>query len=479
MFKSKNFCHIASNNRNQVKVGVFVYRTTDDLETVTASGYFNERIIDINLHDLIIHEQIDATDNTKVESNILCVSQRSLDNVGTVVVKTGLEHEVEELEQDLSTLQQYVDRTFVKKDGTSVMTGKLQFDASSQGEGVTIGINPNGTNFEFYYKYPNYSAQVLTKITYNGIEPGASTQTLGTRFNRYANAYIKAVNNGYDISVPVTNSADTLALKSQVDLAANSGTQLRDKGVWYAKMDPETTPPATAEVEGRNYADFTQVDGNNNPIIVIYTYTSGSWVSSETITPPASYNGYLPITSKFWDIQEQTGQQGGLVLWDYSHKTFTPYPRIISTDGLAIVNSTFSNGTLTNVITTMPATPIDKTVVNKKYVVDYVDSVFPSGSDYVVETQLPTALNNYTWYRKYKSGWVEQGGVTSTDGTQTLPVEMADTNYTALRTNGNGRAGTAANEYYTSIMQKTTTSIFISLDANVTPVSWEVKGVAA
>ena len=33
-----------------------------------------------------------------------------------------------------------------------------------------------------------------------------------------------------------------------------------------------------------------------------------------------------------------------------------------------------------------------------------------SGADAVIEYQIPTAENNYTWYRKYKSGWVEQGG---------------------------------------------------------------------
>lgn len=57
-----------------------------------------------------------------------------------------------------------------------------------------------------------------------------------------------------------------------------------------------------------------------------------------------------------------------------------------------------------------------------------------AGADYVVESQLPTADNNYTWYRKYKSGWVEQGGTTSITSTAdgvvaTLAVEMADTNY--------------------------------------------------
>lgn len=55
--------------------------------------------------------------------------------------------------------------------------------------------------------------------------------------------------------------------------------------------------------------------------------------------------------------------------------------------------------------------------------------------DYVVEIQLPTADNNYTWYRKYKSGWVEQGGRTDGDrqiSTITMPVSMANTNYIVL-----------------------------------------------
>lgn len=59
-----------------------------------------------------------------------------------------------------------------------------------------------------------------------------------------------------------------------------------------------------------------------------------------------------------------------------------------------------------------------------------------SGADYVVESQLPTALNNYTWYRKYKSGWVEQGGqvtqATTSQQALVFPVEMSDANYQVL-----------------------------------------------
>lgn len=66
-------------------------------------------------------------------------------------------------------------------------------------------------------------------------------------------------------------------------------------------------------------------------------------------------------------------------------------------------------------------------------------SNIPSNIDYVVESQAPTAQNNYTWYRKYKSGWVEQGGMlsyshtagTTTNWEATFAVPMADTNFTA------------------------------------------------
>ena len=62
-------------------------------------------------------------------------------------------------------------------------------------------------------------------------------------------------------------------------------------------------------------------------------------------------------------------------------------------------------------------------------------------ADYVIAFQAPTSANEYTWYRKYKSGWVEQGGIWTgnqvcSEGqeinpTITLPVAMNSTNYFA------------------------------------------------
>lgn len=59
-----------------------------------------------------------------------------------------------------------------------------------------------------------------------------------------------------------------------------------------------------------------------------------------------------------------------------------------------------------------------------------------TNADYVVEWQAPNAENNYTWYRKYKSGWIEQGGksfadisIANNDIAVNFPIQMKDNNY--------------------------------------------------
>lgn len=61
-------------------------------------------------------------------------------------------------------------------------------------------------------------------------------------------------------------------------------------------------------------------------------------------------------------------------------------------------------------------------------------------ADAVIDYQEPTAENGYTWYRKYVSGWVEQGGIVdygsygynARSSAVTLPVIMQDSNYQVL-----------------------------------------------
>jgi hypothetical protein len=98
----------------------------------------------------------------------------------------------------------------------------------------------------------------------------------------------------------------------------------------------------------------------------------------------------------------------------------------------------------------------------------------PENYDYVVASQEPTSANGYTWYRKYKSGWVEQGGeTTSATSTVALPIEMADTNY-HIQATPNGTGGTS---YYASFGVRTSTTT-VTIYGNSVGSWWQVSGMA-
>ena len=105
--------------------------------------------------------------------------------------------------------------------------------------------------------------------------------------------------------------------------------------------------------------------------------------------------------------------------------------------------------------------------------------------DYVVEWKAPTS-DDPSWYRKYKSGWIEQGGFvasTATDyeeQTVTFPKTMANNNYTVQVTAQSNYTGTDAvkgRSYY----NPTTTSIkvFPQKNAICVGVSWQITGMGA
>ena len=105
--------------------------------------------------------------------------------------------------------------------------------------------------------------------------------------------------------------------------------------------------------------------------------------------------------------------------------------------------------------------------------------------DYVVDWQIPTSANGYTWYRKYADGWVEQGGLLSVAGDNnahavTFAIEMQDTNYMAniqryTATAGQGAAATVGDFTITNL---TKTSLSVPRGYNG-PIRWEVKGMSA
>ena len=102
----------------------------------------------------------------------------------------------------------------------------------------------------------------------------------------------------------------------------------------------------------------------------------------------------------------------------------------------------------------------------------------------VIAFQAPTAANNYTWYRKYADGWVEQGQHYRSGGNGvdiTLPIPMADSNYTVRLTQYNNDAG---GTYFQCQYYGSTTTVFYVISQygsskTARPFDWEVKGIAA
>lgn len=104
----------------------------------------------------------------------------------------------------------------------------------------------------------------------------------------------------------------------------------------------------------------------------------------------------------------------------------------------------------------------------------------------LVAVQRPTADNNYTWYRKYSDGWVEQGGTTSFPAAGTssvtktinLIVPMANNKYAVNPC----PFWSAPSAYYGwQISNKTTSSVtftgYSATDNN--NVVWQVSGMGA
>lgn len=107
--------------------------------------------------------------------------------------------------------------------------------------------------------------------------------------------------------------------------------------------------------------------------------------------------------------------------------------------------------------------------------------------DTVVAFQIPTAANNYTWYRKYASGWVEQGGYGDLGGVQSsptativFPLSMANVYYGINISCIRGDSGNF--KMAQGVQTNTTTGMtfgFYASSDGCRYYTWEVKGMAA
>ena len=109
-----------------------------------------------------------------------------------------------------------------------------------------------------------------------------------------------------------------------------------------------------------------------------------------------------------------------------------------------------------------------------------------------MEEQAPTSANNYTWYRLYNDGWIEQGGynflaaiISNTFFVESLPITMKDANYQVLLSCASKSQNFHSGHDFTLFSDNYTTTTFVYCarggdDRNYkVSSSWQVSGYAA
>ena len=209
MFNKSSFCHIASNNRNDQKGSVFIYKTTDTLAQVTQSGYFNEKLIDINVHDLIIHVQYDPVART-LKKSVLIVTERTLDNVETTPILD------QTIVEDINQLGNQIDQL---GDQVAGIEEKIPENASAQNQLATKSEIPTvPTNISAFNNDSGY-------ITSSALTPYATTQALndGLATKQPAGDYAtnSALTSGLALKVAIAQGAENAGKILKIDDSGN------------------------------------------------------------------------------------------------------------------------------------------------------------------------------------------------------------------------------------------------------------------
>jgi hypothetical protein len=257
---------------------------------------------------------------------------------------------------------------------------------------------------------------------------------------------------------------------------------------WYYILDVANQRFKLPRAKHNKYAASLNVFGNGNPLVMtdgtdtLYLMRNYMGVNEYRNTVQITTDGLVIGESK--SISQAHIQKGIGVSTD-SSKSGMQVAQTQDTDQYKYLYFYIGSFTQTAVENTAG---LNAELFNGKADLDFGNT---SMIDYVVEKQDPTSSNNYTWYRKYRSGWVEQGGRIpgNVGGTYnvSMPVEMADTNYNFIGTGykDNNDNGFVAACIDTSNMSTTGFRVYTRYVINGSTGSpsqggqWQVSGMAA
>ena len=525
MFHKEHFCHVASTNRGCPQYSIYVYKTTDSVETMLTEGYFNGALLDLHKNDVIIAEIISDVDAEQFDLVFFRVVSRTLEHVS--VERTIIDKDI-------------LDK-FVKKSGDT-MTGSLTFKQNVGVENIIMtGLmtddeasvrltSPSGLCISF----DNNEAWYLSR---NHISPVSSRATLGVATYPFTTVYTKHLSNVQTINVPTV--AGTITLNE-----VNFQTPVTDdnKGATMAELTPiaqdvEALKGAGGALTAYNFgATPTQEQLTKYAVDQIWVGNT-NWAWNAANPAASTFTDANGVSRTAAEIFNSTwvNNLSDNTRWQLTNTQNTE-PKVfewanVGRDIVAIANSTTagivrvgdgsqmvvnaSTGDISldgskaeSIRTTIGAVANNQGADNAGKFMgvntggDVVPTEIQFPGDYVIYWDSADSTDhshakpgvstptNHGWYRYYKSGWVEQGGVadgiqkpvssvnTSGNTVVEFPVPMANNLYspTVICTNWDAIHG--------AVTEPTTTSMRVcggsyNLSGGTVNLSWSVRGQAA
>ena len=366
----------------------------------------------------------------------------------------------------------------------------------------------NQTNVQPDYNTNDYTA-LLNKPSINNVVLSGNKTAADL-------SLLTDVTQGSNISIDKTNPANpVISATGQVnsDWNSNSGlSQILNKpslstvattGSYNDLSNKPTIPAAQVNSDWNSNSGVSQI--LNKPTLATVA-TSGNYSDlSGTPTIPTVNNPTITITqggvtkgsftlnqASGDTIALDAGGGGGSVNIDNVTITENLSQEI---QAVGTVNANSSNVSAPNVFdwvgTLAQYTSQNIASTHPDWVCYITDDEAPVGHN-IIAFQEPTALNNYTWYRLYADGWVEQGGnydngslAADFNTTVTFPIEMANTRYTATAIASRNNATASARAGYTNIFTHSATQLGVGWYRNANTnetmqyIDWSVSGMAA
>ena len=495
MFHKEHFCHVSSTNRGCPQYSIYVYKTTDSVETMLSAGYFNGALLDLHKNDVILAGIISDIDDGQYSTAWFRVIKRSLDAIEVEQVLTSADN----ITYD-GTGTNYLSQFDNVQDAISALDAELKKESTERTQGQeSLQGQIDGIN-EKIPETASASNQLATESDINTLQGQIDDNSKDIEALQGAGGALTAYN--FNTATPTQETLTKYAV-DQIWVGNTNWAWNAANPAASTFTDADGVARTAAEIFNSTWVNNTYDDHrwqltntqNTAPkvfewadvgrdIVSVATATtagivrvgSGSQMVVNPTTGDISLNG-----AKAAAIRTTIGAPGLSTENEYTDNAIYPLQKgiilqgangekyTIRTDGLtpsgfiiyegeSSANTIFSfqpsdQNTITigNVSfrikagSSAPLTSNDKTVATTEWVRDIITEQM--GGDFVQYWDSGDATDHShakpgvstpasgTWYRLYKSGWVEQG-VTSpnaggvNDFSFAFPIPMKSTAYT-------------------------------------------------